>query len=213
VRGDRGGGRSEKGRTHHARLGPLPRSFSSLGQLDLPEPRLALAVTALLAASCSCPGTNVVVDDFEGCTGTCGWSILGTGSATVVSTILPAEHGLRLDDVAAAGKALADVTIDDTYSIQLVADCPAGLAATLSGSASGVPAFIVTVPLMIDNTLDSNGDVPDYSGATYVPLLGPIALPNGVTSAVVNQLTLLPTPGVPCTIDVVRLTSTPPCSD
>jgi hypothetical protein len=154
----------------------------------------------------------VVVDDFEGCTGTCGWSLVGSGSASVVSTILPAEHGLRLDGVTSASKSIGDVTLDNTYSLQLVADCPSGLTANLTASTPGGSAFVVIVPLVIDNTLDSSGDVPDYGGASYVPLLGTISLPNGVLSAIVHQVTLLPTAGAPCTVDVVRLTSTPPCS-
>ncbi len=153
----------------------------------------------------------MLVDDFEGCSGTCGWSVSG-GSAKIVSTILPGEHGLQIDGGATATKSISPLTIDDTYSLQLVASCPAGIAATLDASTPSKPSIKISVMLAIDNTLDSSGNEPDYTGVTYVPLLGDIALPNGLMSAVVHSVTLSPAAGMPCVIDLVRITSVPPCS-
>jgi hypothetical protein len=170
-----------------------------------------VAIVATIAAACSCPGTTVLVDDFEGCTGTCGWTVNG-GTASVVSTILPGEHGLELSGGAKASKSIMPVTIDGTYSFQLVASCPAGLGATLSASTPSDPAIKLTVMLSINDTLDSSGNSPSYCGVTYVPLTGYITLPSGVMSAVVNGVTLLPTKGEPCTVDLIEITSIPPCS-
>jgi hypothetical protein len=153
----------------------------------------------------------VLVDDFEGCKGTCGWAVSG-GSATLVSTILPGEHALQIDGGATAVKSIPAVTIDVSYSLQLVADCPNGLAATLAATVPGTGDVSLPVMLSIDETLTSSGDPPDYSGATYVPRSGFITLPSGVMSAVVHQVTLQPAAGGPCTVDVIRITSTTPCA-
>jgi hypothetical protein len=172
--------------------------------------RAALFTLPLAVAACSCPGTKALVDDFEGCTGTCGWTVKG-GSAAVVSTILPGEHGLRIDDGATAAKSVGPFLVDTTYSLQLVADCPNGLSATVSAGTPAEPSLSIDVMLVIDNTLDSSGNAPDYTGLAYVPLAGDITLPNGVMSASVKGVTLTPAKGGPCTVDLVRITSTPPC--
>jgi hypothetical protein len=166
---------------------------------------------AATLAACSCPSTNVVVDDFEGCSGACGWGVTG-GSATVVSTILPGEHGLRIDGGATAVKAIPIFSIDTSYSLQMVADCPAGLAATITASEPGAGDVSISVMLTLDTTLDSSGNTPDYSGATYVPLIGTIDLPTGIMSVAVHEITLQPTVGAPCTVDVLRITSAALCN-
>lgn len=171
----------------------------------------SIAAAALISA-CSCPQQNVLVDDFEGCTGTCGWSITG-GSAAVVSTILPGEHGLRLTGVSTAVKSIPAVSLDPSWSLNLVAHCPSGLAATLAGSVPGQADAQLSVMLALDTSLTSSGDPPDYSGADYVPLVGTITWPMGLMSAGVHQITFQPSTGEACTIDVIRFTVTTPCGN
>jgi hypothetical protein len=154
----------------------------------------------------------VVVADFEGCSGTCGWVVTG-GTAKVVTTILPGEHGLSIDGGATAVVSFPFVTLDTTYSLQMVADCPAGLAATLTATEPGAGDVSIAVMLSLDTTLDSSGNAPDYSGATYVPLIGTIDLPTSVMSVAAHQLILQTSAGASCTVDVIRLTSTTPCGD
>jgi hypothetical protein len=162
--------------------------------------------------ACSCPQNKVLIDDFESCTGTCGWAVSG-GTASVVSTILPGEHGLRMDGGATAVKTIPFVSIDTSYSLQLVGDCPAGLTASLAGTVAGAPDVTLMVTLAIDTSLDSSGNPPDYSGASYVPLVGTITFPMGVMTAGIHQITLQPAAGTSCTVDVVRLTSVTPCNN
>jgi hypothetical protein len=172
---------------------------------------LVAAVAFASLFGCSCPQTNILLADFEGCSGTCGWTLSGTGTAAVVSTILPGEHGLEMTGGVTATKSISPVTIDNTYSLELVGDCPSGLAATLTASVSGTGDTSLMVMLAIDNSLDSNGNPPDYSGASYVPLVGAITLPSGVSSAGVHEVALQPTMGSPCTVDLVRLGAAVPC--
>lgn len=200
-RSPRVGGRGRAG--GRARLGCLHRPSRAF-----PPALLALAA---LGAACSCPQKRVLVDDFEDCTGTCGWDVSG-GDAAVVSTILPGEHGLRLDGGSTAVKAIAVTSIDTTWSLQLVADCPAGLLATLAATVPGSGDVSLAVMLAIDNSLTSSGDSPDYSGATFVPLVGDITLPTGAMTASVHQITLQPSAGAACTVDVVRITAGSTCS-
>jgi hypothetical protein len=137
--------------------------------------------------------------------------VSGAGTATVVSTILPGEHGLRITGGITATKSIAPVHIDNTYSVELVGDCPAGLAATLTATVPGKADVTLMATLSIDNSLDTNGNPPDYSGASYVPLVGAIVFPSGVTSATVHQVSLMPAAGSPCTVDLVRLGAAVPC--
>jgi hypothetical protein len=171
-----------------------------------------LALAAPLVAACSCPQTTVLVDDFEGCTGACGWTVSQANGAGVVTTILPGEHGLDIAGGVTVTKTIPPATIDTTYSLQLVADCVDGLTAILSASVPGAPDITVDVMLALDDSLDSNGNTPDFSGANYVPLVGSIDLPTGLMSAVVHQVTLLPATGATCTVDLVQLTSVTPCN-
>jgi hypothetical protein len=180
------------------------------------RPARALAATAvasaLLGAACSCPETQVIVGDFEGCTGTCGWVLSAPGAAQVVSTILPGEHGLQIAGGATASKSISPATIDTTYSLALVADCPDGIAATLAATIPGAADVTLAVALTIDDTLTSSGNAPDYTGVSYAPLVGDINLPTGVMSVIVHQVALQTSAGATCTIDLVRLTSTPACA-
>jgi hypothetical protein len=180
------------------------------------SPSLAVAATALasalFAAACSCPQTKVLVDDFEGCTGACGWALSVPGTAVVVSTILPGEHGLQMDGGITAIKTISATTIDTTYSLQLVADCPEGLTATLAATEPDSSALTLPVTLSIDETLTSSSDTPDYTGVSYVPLVGVIDLPTGVMSVIVHQVALQPAAGASCTVDTIELTSARPCS-
>lgn len=163
-------------------------------------------------ASCSCPNTSILISDFEGCSGTCGWTIV-SGTASIVSTILPGEHGLQLTGGASATKAISPAPIDSTYSLSLIGNCPDGIAGTLVASVPGQADITIDVMLAIDDSLDSNGDPPDYTGATYVPLVGDIDLPSGLTAATVQQVTLTPATGGDCTVDIVTLTESEPCND
>ena len=174
--------------------------------------RAAGLLAAGLLAACSCPQTTVLVDDFEGCSGSCGWAASGTGSVAVVSTILPGEHGLRVDGGVTVSKTIPPATIDTTYSLQLVADCVDGLTANLAASVPGSADITIAVMLALDDSLDTNGNTPDYSGASYVPLVGSIDLPSGLMSAIVHQVTLTPAPGATCTVDLVQLSSVTPCN-
>ena len=191
--------------------------LGSRALLDGPSSRrLALAATALasawLSAACSCPQTQVLVDDFEGCSGTCGWSLAGAGAGRLVSTILPGEHGLQIDGGMTATKTIPPASIDTSYSFQLVAACPDGLAATLAATVPGAADVTLDVALAIDTSLDSSGNSPDYTGVTFVPLVGTIDLPTNVMSVIVHQVALQASPGATCTFDLVQLTSTPPCA-
>jgi hypothetical protein len=170
------------------------------------------ALAALLCGACSCPQHDVLVDDFESCTGTCGWSISG-GSAKVVSTLLPGEHGLEIDGGATATKSITPAAIDTSYSLRMVADCPDGLSATVTATVPSTGDVSISVVLSIDTTLTSSGDPPDYSGATYVPLTGFINLPSGTMSASAHQVSLQPASSAPCTVDVIKLLSATPCTN
>jgi hypothetical protein len=172
-------------------------------------PAIALACAWLLG--CSCPSTSILLDDFEGCSGTCGWAVSGPGNAMVVSTILAGEHGLEMNGAITATKSVKPTTIDNTYSLELVGNCPSGLAATLTATVPGTGDASLMLMLAIDNSLDTNGNPPDYSGASYVPLVGAITLPSGVMSGTVHEVALQPTAGSPCTIDLLRLGAAVPC--
>jgi hypothetical protein len=172
---------------------------------------LVLAAVGASLLGCSCPSTSILLADFEGCSGTCGWTVTGMGNAMVVSTILPGEHGLEMNGAITATKSVTSTTIDNTYSFGLVGDCPSGLAATLTATVPGTGDTSLMVMLAIDNSLDSNGNPPDYSGASYVPLVGDITLPSGVMSATVHQVALQPTAGSPCTVDLLQLSAAVPC--
>jgi hypothetical protein len=200
---------------------PVRRSLAFPIWSTLPPLRPSLAALVALVAACSasaggagcsCPSASVVLDDFEGCAGTCGWTVSG-GSATVVSTILPGEHALQIGGGATAAQSVPIFSIDTTYSLQMVADCPAGLAATLTATEPGAGDVAIPVMLSLDTTLDSSGNTPDYTGATYVPLIGTIDLPSGLMSVAIHQITLQPSAGATCTVDVIRVTSATPCSD
>jgi len=186
--------------------------------LRSPRPALARVLgptalaAALLGAACSCPQTQVLVDDFEGCTGTCGWTLSTAGAAQLVSTILPGEHGLQIQGGVTATKSIAPATLDTTYSLELVADCPDGIAATLAATVPGAADVTIDIALAIDDSLTSSGNAPDYTGVAYVPLVGDINLPTGVASVVVHQVAFQTSAGGTCTIDLIRLTSTPACA-
>lgn len=173
--------------------------------------RALLVSAALLAAGCACTPTSAILEDFEGCAGACGFTATGMGSARVVSTILPGEHGLKLEgDVTATKPPAKSAAIDNTYLLSLVADCPAGLTASLSIIVSG-QAQDLAVPLQVDETVNANGEVPDYQGLDYLPLNGPITLPMGVKSATLVSLSLTATPGAPCTVDLIKLAAAGQC--
>ncbi len=171
----------------------------------------AFAVTAA-AAGCACSATPAFVADFEGCSGTCGWTITGKGKAEVVSTILPSEHGLSLDGGVTATFTLSPpVGIDATYELSLVADCPAGVGVSLSIVTPGSPEQSVTVPLALDETPTSSNSVPDYSGVTYLPMTGPVALPMGKSTAQVRAIAVQALPGAACVVDVIKLAGGTQC--
>jgi hypothetical protein len=173
---------------------------------------LALAATALLGAACSCPATQVLVDDFEGCTGTCGWSLTGAGTGRLVSTLLPGEHGLQIDGGMTATKSIPPASIDTSYSLQLVAECPDGLKATLAASIPGAADVTLDVALAIDTSLTSSGNAPDYTGVSYVPLVGTINLPTNIMSVIVHQVSFQASAGATCTLDLIRLTTISTCA-
>jgi hypothetical protein len=167
---------------------------------------------ATAAAACSCPETNILVDDFEGCGATCGWTVSSSmGTAEIVSTILPGEHGLELPGGSTATKSISPANVTSDDSLSLVGDCPNGISATIEYNASGGPASALSVMLAIDDSLDTNGNPPDYTGATYVPLVGAISLPNGLTAATVHEVSLSPAAGGTCTVDLVQFTEAEPC--
>jgi hypothetical protein len=172
---------------------------------------LALPILGALATGCSCPASNIVLDDFEGCSGTCGWTIAGAGTVTIVSTILPGEHGMQMTGGIVASKAVSPTIIDDTYSLSMVANCPDGIGATLTAAVPNAPDLMLSVQLAIDDSLSSSGDAPDYTGVTYVPLAGGVSFPSGITSVSVNRVTLEPAAGGTCTVDLIELQAATPC--
>jgi hypothetical protein len=173
---------------------------------------LGLFAAATGLPACSCPQSNILIDDFESCSGTCGWTISGSGTASIVSTILPGEHGLRMPGGVTATKSIPPATVDNTYSLELVGDCADGIAATLTATVPKAPDITLKVTLAIDNSLTTSGNPPNYTGASYVPLVGGLTLPSGVTTAAVHQVTLSPAAGAACTVDLVRLTAATPCN-
>ena len=57
-----------------------------------------MAVVMVCVGACTCPEPYAVWSaDFEYCGGTCAWSVAGEGSVSLVATVHPGEHGLRLD--------------------------------------------------------------------------------------------------------------------
>ena len=130
----------------------------------------------------------------------------------MVSTILPGEHGLRIDGGAIAAQDVPIFSIDGTYSLQMVADCPAGLAANLTATEPGAGDVSIPVMLTLDTTIDASGNTPNYQGSSYVPLLGTIDLPSGVMSVAIHAITLQTSAGATCTVDVLRVTSATPCN-
>jgi hypothetical protein len=153
----------------------------------------------------------VLVDDFEGCTGTCGWTVSGPGAARVVSTILPGEHGLAMDGGITATKTIPVATIDPSHSLLLVAYCPAGMTGSLAVTGPSGQALTLQVMFTLNDSLTQSGDTPDYSGADYVPLSGTITFPSGVMTAAVHQVILQPAAGGTCTVDLIRLSANTPC--
>ncbi len=189
-----------------------PRSSRPRAARSSAARAVASALLVTLGGACSCPPMQVLVDDFEGCTGTCGWTLVPAGAAQVVSTILPGEHGLQITGGATASAEIAPATIDTTYSLALVAACPEGISAVLTATVPGAGEVAIDVPLALDDSLTSSGNAPDYTGVTFVPLVGDINLPANVMSVVVHGVAFQTIAGAPCTIDVVRLTSTPACA-
>ena len=84
---------------------------------------------AIGAAGCACPGpTELFAEYFEYCTApTCEWAVSGEGSADLVATIHPGEHGLRLaDSVQVRRSAPIMVSYDNPggdYTVELVSNC------------------------------------------------------------------------------------------
>jgi hypothetical protein len=135
------------------------------------------------------------------------------GAATIVSTILPGEHGMQLPGGSTATKSISPALIDGSYSLSLIGDCPAGLAASVLANIPSTGDTKIAVTLSIDDSLDESGNAPDYTGATYVPLVGAITLPSDAMQASVSQVTLSPSTGATCTVDLVELTEASPCDD
>jgi hypothetical protein len=179
---------------------------------------LVAPAAAAVAAGCACSDTPAFVADFEGCSGTCGWAIAGPGPASIVSTILPSEHGLSIGSAAAKTSTTATYTfsspigIDATYELSLVADCPAGLGVTLSIVTPGASEQPLPVPLALDETPTSSSSLPDYTGVTYLPMTGPVTLPMGKSTAQVRAIAVEGLPGGTCVFDLVELTPGTTCS-
>jgi hypothetical protein len=178
-----------------------------------PPPRLLALAAALAApaAGCSCPDPIGYVQDFEGCTGTCGAQVEGPGKATIVSTILPGEHGLELDgDVTVTLSPAAPLTIDTTYTLTLVAKHPESLTVALTIASPGAMPMSAPVGLAVEEVSPTSGDLADFTGVDYLPLLGTIDL-SGAASATVSAITLQVKAGATSVIDLVKLVTVPPC--
>jgi hypothetical protein len=172
----------------------------------------AIAAGSAAAAGCACSDAPAFVADFEGCTGTCGWAITGPGKASIVSTILPAEHGLSIDGGVTATYTLpSPIGIDDTYDVSLVADCPAGFTVSLSMVTPGSAEQSVMVPLALSQTPSTSGGVPDYTGVAYLPMSGPVTLPMDVSTAQVRAIAVEALPGAACVVDLIELTAESTC--
>lgn len=125
----------------------------------------AAIVAGLLVASCTCQQFVRLIDDFEGCTGRCGWDVTGPGTAVVVSTILPGEHGLRIDGGVTVSRSIPNTRADSISELHLVADCPAGLLVTFVVAGPGGPDTGLAVPVGIEtytNVLTAYGYKPMF---------------------------------------------------
>lgn len=174
----------------------------------------ALVVALLpLQPRCGCSDATAFFEGFEGCTNPCGFTPAGGGSTAIVSTILPGEHALRLTGPITATRLLAPTpTIDTSYVLALVTDCTSGLTVSLNlsyGSSEGA----ASVPLALDETPDSSGQLPDYTGARYLPESGTVTLPTSVTSAQVTAIVLTVDAGATCTVDAITLAALSTCSE
>ncbi|MFT3764031.1 MAG: hypothetical protein QM820_00675 [Minicystis sp.] len=57
-----------------------------------------LAAGVFLLSACPLPDAPInFQEDFEACTGSCGWTVTGAGKVAIVATTHPGEHGLRLE--------------------------------------------------------------------------------------------------------------------
>jgi hypothetical protein len=183
-----------------------PRAFIALTLAPL-------AVTSALGAGCACSDTPAFVADFEGCSGTCGWAVSGPGKASIVSTILPSEHGLSIDGGVTVTYTLpSPLGIDATYDFSLVADCPAGFGVSLSIVTPGSAEQSISVPLALAETPTTSGSLPDYTGVTYLPMNGPVTLPTGKSTAQVRAIAVHALPGATCIVDLIELTAESTCS-
>jgi len=102
--------------------------------------------------------------------------------------------------------------IDATYTLSLVADCPAGLGVSLSIVTPGAAEQSITVALALSETPTSSGDLPDYTGVTYLPMSGPVTLPTGKSTAQVRAIAVQALPGAACVVDLIELTAESTCT-
>src|SRR5262249_18776541 len=149
---------------------------------------------------------------FEECTGTCGWSVTGVGSAEVVSTILPAEHGLRLTGDVIAQKPIKNVVSDGASShahLTFVTDCRSELEVMITSSVNGGPPQATVVPIMVDaSKVDEGGG--DLEGVAYAPVTADVGdlQQNQIK---LTMIKLHAVAGKTCTVDLLVLQTEEVC--
>jgi len=132
----------------------------------------AMVIAASLLPGCPCASPDILfADEFEDCTGTCGWSVEGGGSADVTSTLHTGEHGLRLTGEVIASKAIQNVVPSGGSShahLTFVSDCRSGLSVILTSEVNGGPPQDTVLPIMVDSSkVDVDGG--DLEGVVFVP--------------------------------------------
>src|SRR5262249_10960589 len=101
----------------------------------------AMVVAAALLPGCPCTSPDTLfADEFEGCSGTCDWTVTGTGSVEVASTILAGEHGLRLTGDVTASKAIRGAVSEGGSShvhLTLMSNCGSALDVSITREDNG----------------------------------------------------------------------------
>lgn len=150
----------------------------------------------------ACPNLDPPVyyqADFEGCTGTCGWEISGPGTASIVATIHPGEHGLRLEGDITVTHAF-DRPIDEASSITWVADGAVQITAVISDADADVGAVVTPAPPRVDE--DGDPVIEEVDGG-FRPYNGGFGSPIQTTLRSLSITHHAESP--PATVDVVQV--------
>lgn len=162
--------------------------------------RLPLLAGALaLCASACCPPEVFFAEDFEDCQGTCGWSVAGAGSASIVSTIHPGEHGLRLVGPVSIERRFSPV-LRAGGSLSLISDCAAvGGSITLAGEAGEE-----TIPI----TFAAGASAEAGAGITFSGIGASLHTINGRLDVLALSISVAQGE---CAVDSIRIEEARPC--